>query len=355
MVDIATLEEKGDADVADRQYRVPSPEEAVDQLVGMLELKELEPAEEGGAHPHTEDRFLGPVFEQAFWRVFGGQVLAQCAVAAMRTVEPDRAIHSVHGYFLRPGDSTEPIEIGVERLRDGGSFSARRSQAYQGGRPILSMIASFQRPSPGPAHQLEMPAGIPEPGQLASPHELIGHVRHPVMQEWGRGRPFEIRHVDRPIYLEADRQPHAVNAVWMRTKASLPDDPAIHRAALLYASDYTLLEPVLRRHGLHWAKPGMKIASLDHAMWWHRDARADDWLLYVQNSPAAQGSRGLAQGHIFTTEGRLVATVAQEGMVRPPEGLGPKVKEQVRQAVLSRRKGRQDMEQRYRAAWSWRA
>lgn len=341
--------------MAERQYRVPSPEEAVEQLVGMLELEQLAPAEEGGTHPHTEDRFLGPVFEQAFWRVFGGQVLAQSAVAAMRTVEPARAIHSVHGYFLRPGDSAEPIEIGVERLRDGGSFSARRSQAYQDGRPILSMIASFQQPSPGPLHQLEMPSGIPEPDQLPAPHELIGHVRHPVMQEWGRGRPFEIRHVDRPIYLEEDRKPRAVNAVWMRTKTPLPDDPVIHRAALLYASDYTLLEPVLRRHGLYWAKPGMKVASLDHAMWWHRDARADEWLLYVQTSPAAQGSRGLAQGHIFTAEGRLVATVSQEGMVRRPEGIGPRVRERIQRSMTDRTKTRQQANRKYGATWSWRA
>lgn len=341
--------------MAEHQYRVPSPEEAVEQLVGMLELEQLAPAEEGGTHPHTEDRFLGPAFEQAFWRVFGGQVLAQSAVAAMRTVDPDRAIHSVHGYFLRPGDSAEPIEIGVERLRDGGSFSARRSQAYQGGVPILSMIASFQRRSSGPLHQLQMPAGIPEPDQLASPQELIGHVKHPVMQEWGRGRPFEIRHVDRPLYLEEDRDPRPVNAVWMRAKAPLPDDPVVHRAAILYASDYTLLEPVLRRHGLYWAKPGMKVASLDHAMWWHRDARADEWLLYVQTSPSAQSSRGLAQGHIFSAGGDLVVTVAQEGMVRRPEGLGAKVRERIQRSMVSRGSARQQAEHRYSPVWSWRS
>lgn len=315
----------------DRQYRVPTPEEAVEQLVGMMALEDL-PVSEESAHP--EDRFLGPVFEQAFWRVFGGQVLAQSAVAAMRTVAPDRVIHSVHGYFLRPGDATKPIEIGVERLRDGGSFSARRSQAYQDGRPILSMIASFQKPSPGPHHQHPMPAGIPAPEDLVAPHDLVGHVKHPVMQEWGHGRPFEIRHVERPLYLEQDRDPRPANAVWMRAKAPLPDDPDIHRAALLYASDYTLLEPVLRQHGLYWAKPGMKVASLDHAMWWHRDARADEWLLYVQDSPSAQSSRGLGMGYIYDRAGSLVASVAQEGMVREPQGLRPKIKETIQRSVL---------------------
>ncbi len=206
----------------ERPYRAPTPEEAVEQLVDMMALEDL-PVSEETAHP--EDRFMGPVFEQAFWRVFGGQVLAQSAVAAMRTVDPERAIHSVHGYFLRPGDATKPIEIGVERLRDGGSFSARRSQAYQDGRPILSMIASFQKPSPGPDHQHPMPSGIPDPEELSSPKSLVGHVRHPVMQEWGHGRPFEIRHVEQPLYLEQDRDARPANAVWMRAKLRCPMTP----------------------------------------------------------------------------------------------------------------------------------
>lgn len=335
--------------MSERPYRVPTPAEAVDRLVGMLDLEDLVPAD---GEPGAEDRFLGPVFDQAFWRVFGGQVLAQSAIAAMRTVDPERVIHSVHGYFLRPGDATKPIEIGVERLRDGGSFSARRSQAYQDGRPILSMIASFQRPSPGPTHQQDMPLDIPGPEELAAPHELVGHVKHPVMQEWAHGRPFEIRHVDRPIYLEEDTLPRAANAVWMRTRGPLPDDPNVHRAAILYASDYTLLEPVLRRHGLYWAKPGMKVASLDHAMWWHREARADEWLLYIQRSPSAQSSRGLGAGAIYTRDGALVATVAQEGMVRRPHGLKPRIQERVQQSMVRSSRTQRRLERQYSSTWA---
>lgn len=333
----------------ERPYRVPTPAEAVDRLVGMLDLEQLESAEDAGG---GEDLFRGPVFDQAFWRVFGGQVLAQSAIAAMRTVDPERIIHSVHGYFLRPGDATKPLEIGVERLRDGGSFSARRSQAYQDGRPILSMIASFQRPSPGPTHQREMPLDIPAPEELAAPHELVGHVKHPVMQEWGHGRPFEIRHVDRPIYLEGDAVPRPTNAVWMRARAPLPDDPTVHRAAILYASDYTLLEPVLRRHGLYWAKPGMKVASLDHAMWWHRDAAADEWLLHVQHSPSSQSSRGLSTGAIYNRDGALVATVAQEGMVRRPQGLKPRIQERIQQSMVRRPRASQKLDRKYGSAWA---
>lgn len=331
----------------ERPYRAPSPEEAVAQLVGMLQLTQVERQDDTG-----NELFDAPVFEQAFWRVFGGQVLAQAARAAMSTVPAERAIHSVHGYFLRPGDATRPLQISVERLRDGGSFSARRSQAYQDGKPILSMIASFQRPSPGPAHQIEMPANIPGPEELPEARELVGHVKHPVMQEWGHGRPFDIRHADRPVYLEADKQRRAVNAVWMRTKAELPDDPALHRAAILYASDYTLLEPILRRHGLYWAKPGMKLASLDHAMWWHREARADEWLLYIQDSPSTQSSRGLAMGSIFNRAGELVATVAQEGMVRPPQGLKSKLQERIQRSVVKSTKTHQAADRKYGSTWS---
>lgn len=327
------------------EYRIPSPQQSVANLVEMLNLQSL-PAEEGS----SEDRFLAPVFPQAFWRVFGGQVLAQATTAAMRTVDSSRVVHSVHGYFLRPGDASRPIEVSVERLRDGGSFSARRSQAYQDGTPILSMISSFQKPSPGLDHASVAPHDIPGPEDLATPEELVGHVKHPIVQEWGRGRPFEIRHVDRPIYLEADRDRRPTTAVWMRTRDRLPDDPNVHRAAILYASDYTLLEPVLRQHGVYWAKPGMKVASLDHAFWWHRDARADEWLLYLQQSPSAQSARGLGTGSIYSRDGRLVATVAQEGMVRAPQGLKPRIKERMQRLAVG--PGiHKELNRKYNSAW----
>ncbi|WP_300344763.1 acyl-CoA thioesterase II [Nesterenkonia sp.] len=328
------------------EYRVPDPQETVAQLVAMLDLQPLEAEDSEG-----RTRFLAPAFPQAFWRVFGGQVLAQSITAAMRTVDAERTVHSVHGYFLRAGDSSKPIEVAVERLRDGGSFSARRSQAYQDGRPILSMISSFQKPGPGLSHQMPMPQNLPAPEELASPDELVGHVKHPVVQEWGRGRPFEIRHVDRPIYLEADRDRRPTTAVWLKTRAELPDDPNIHRAAILYASDYTLLEPVLRQHGYYWAKPGLKVASLDHAFWWHRHARADQWLLYVQDSPSAQGARGLGTGSIYTQSGDLVATVAQEGMIRPPQGLRPKIQETFQRRAVGIGRSRRQLNQRYSSAW----
>lgn len=328
------------------QYRVPEPGEAVSQLERMLKLEVLEQDSDTG-----QTRFLAPVFPQAFWRVFGGQVLAQATSAAMRTVDPQRAAHSVHGYFLRPGDATEPIEVVVDELRDGGSFSARRSQAYQNGKPILSMIASFQQPAPGLTHCLPMPERIPQPEELAAPEELVGHVKHPVAQEWGRGRAFEIRHVDRPIYLDADRDLRPTNAVWMKTRGVLSGDPNTHRAAILYASDYTLLEPVLRAHGYFWAKPGLKVASLDHAFWWHRDARADQWLLYVQESPSAQGSRGLGTGSIFTRDGELVATVAQEGMIRAPQGIRPKIRESLQRRAVSGSRAQRALNQKYNSAW----
>ncbi|MDJ0319826.1 acyl-CoA thioesterase II [Pseudarthrobacter sp. PS3-L1] len=267
-----------------------------------------------------EDIFLGPSQRQPGQRVFGGQVLAQSIVAAVRTVEPDRDIHSMHGYFLRPGDANANITFGVERLRDGRSFSARRVHAYQNGKPILSMIASFQTADDGVEHQVRMPADVPDPESLPTTADLLGAFDHPVARHWAYERPFDIRHIDSPLYVSAKGPQQAVNAVWMKTFGPMPEDANLHRAALAYASDYTLLEAILRRHGLSWITPGMNVASLDHAMWWHRPARVDEWLLYVQDSPTAQGARGLAKGQIFNRQGELVATVAQEGMVRVPEG-----------------------------------
>jgi acyl-CoA thioesterase-2 len=297
-------------------------------LIQLLDLGELE-----GART-DEDIFLGPSQPQPRERVFGGQVLAQSLVASMRTVDPERFVHSMHGYFLRPGDANKPITFGVQRLRDGRSFSARRVHAYQEGVPILSMIASFQDLDEGLDHESEMPAGIPHPESLPSTAELLGKFDHPIAQHWAYERPFDIRHVDTPIYVSAKGKQEARNAVWMKTFGPMPDDSNLHRAALAYASDYTLLESILRRHGLSWITPGMSVASLDHAMWWHRPARVDEWLLYVQESPSAQGARGLATGKIFNQAGQHVASVAQEGMVRVPTDLKNKVVGAVQSKLL---------------------
>src|SRR3954467_15610296 len=219
------------------------------------------------------DIFVGRSQPMPHGRVFGGQVLAQSVIAAGRTVEEGdggpRHIHSLHGYFLRPGDSSHPIRFAVERLRDGRSFSARRVHAIQFGKPILSMIASFQDEAPGLDHQDPMP-DVPAPDELPTTRELLGHIDHPVAQYWARERPMDLRHVQSPLYWQAARERVARNAVGMRTPAPMPDDPLLHRAVLGYASDYTLLESVLRKHGGTWAMPGLKAASLDHAMWWHR-------------------------------------------------------------------------------------
>jgi acyl-CoA thioesterase-2 len=250
-------------------------------------------------------------------RVYGGQVLGQSLVAAQRTVDEDRPVHSLHAYFLRAGDSGEPITFSVERLRDGHSFSARRVHALQFGRPILSMIASFQSPAEGIDHQMSMPK-TPDPESLPSLMERFAQYDSPLVRSWASQRPIDLRHVESPLFLESTEERADRQSVWMRTADRIPDDPRLHAAILVYASDYTLLEPVLRRHGHSFASPGLKIASLDHAMWWHRPVRADEWLLYTQESPSATGARGLGSGRIFSQDGKLACTVAQEGMIRLP-------------------------------------
>jgi acyl-CoA thioesterase-2 len=264
----------------------------------------------------SEDIFTGVSQWMPHGRVFGGQVLAQSLVAAMRTTPQGRAVHSMHGYFLRPGDVNHNITFSVDRIHDGRSFSTRRTQAYQNGLPILSMIASFQDPSDGLEHQVEMPADVPAPEDLKSDTELLAGFDHPVGRYWRDERPFDLRHIPSPLYISVEGEHVAHQAVWFKTYDRLPDDPDLHRAALAYASDYTLLEPTMRRHGISWATPGLKIASLDHAMWFHRFGRVDEWLLYVQESPSATGGRGLSHARIYSREGMLVANVAQEGMLR---------------------------------------
>ncbi|MEA9986215.1 MULTISPECIES: acyl-CoA thioesterase [Subtercola] len=283
-----------------------------DPLSGMLTALNIT---DTGARTN-EDIFTGPSEWTPLGRVFGGQVLAQAIVAADRTVDDSRMVHSTHGYFLRPGDVRLPITFSVERIHDGRSFSTRRTQAYQNGLPILSIIASFQNEDEGLDHQADMPTGIPEPETLRSADDIVAQIDHPLARGWAHRRPFDIRYVTSPVFFEADPAHVAHQAVWIKSLGPLPDDPTLHRAALAYASDYTILESVLRRHGATWASPSLKMASLDHAMWWHRPARADEWLLYVQESPSASGGRGLSLGRMFSRDGTLVASVAQEGMIR---------------------------------------
>ena len=266
----------------------------------------------------NEDIFIGQSQWSALGRVFGGQVLAQSLVAAQRTLAEDRIIHSLHGYFLRPGKIELPITFSVDRVHDGRSFSTRRTQAYQSGLPILSMIASFQDSDDGLEHQVDMPTDIPQPEDLPTAAEVLAGVEHPIAKQWAMGRPFDMRHVPSPVFLSVDGPHVAHQAVWFTATGRLPDDPNLHRAALAYASDYSILEPIFRRHGVAWSTPGLKAASLDHAMWFHRFGRVDEWMLYVQESPNATGGRGLSFGRIFSRDGLLLASVAQEGMVRVP-------------------------------------
>ncbi|MEY4262806.1 MAG: hypothetical protein RLY88_514 [Actinomycetota bacterium] len=286
-----------------------------DPLAQMIETLDLQSA---GNSSKDEDLFIGPSQWMPHGRVFGGQVLAQSLVAASRTIE-NRNVHSMHGYFLRPGNMELPITFSVDRLRDGRSFSTRRVQAFQSDLPIFSMIASFQEEDPGLEHQDDFPSGIPEPESLPSAADLIGDNPHPVAQYWAKARPFDMRHVDSPIYFSVEGKPVAHQAVWLKALGPMPDDQSLHTAALAYASDYSILESIYRRHSIAWSHPGLKSASLDHAMWFHRPAKVDQWMLYVQESPSAQGGRGLALGRIFNSRGELLATVAQEGMVRVPE------------------------------------
>ena len=267
--------------------------------------------------------FLGRSQRMPHGRVFGGQVLAQCVMAAGRTVADvdaaggPRRIHSLHGYFMRPGDDTKPIRFAVERMRDGNSFSTRRVHALQDGLPILSMITSFQEEAAGLDHQDPMPS-VPPPDGLPSLQDLFGGIDHPGAAHLVK-RPIEQRHVEGHVFDRPAPERVARQHVWMKAMGALPDDPLIHAAVLAYASDYSLLEPVLRGHGLAWTDRRLRPASLDHAMWFHRPVRVDDWILYDQESPSASGGRGLAIGKMFAADGTMVATVAQEGMVRIKE------------------------------------
>lgn len=285
---------------------------AVDDLLRMLQLNPKE-SQDGF------ESFEAMTLNRESSRIYGGQVLAQAIVAGAQSVAADRTMHSIHAYFVRPGDVDQPLSFDVKKLNDGRSFSTRRIQASQASEEIFSAIASYQTDTQGAEHSSPAPENIPDPESLPTVAELVGHVPLPIAQAIAFERPFDIRHVDPPLWLAADPERKPSTAIWFKAFAPLGDDPIIHQAAIAYASDYVPVEPGLRAHGKYWLEQGMKVASLDHAVWFHRPARADEWLLYVLDSPSAQDARSLATGKIFTAEGVHVATVAQETMLRLPE------------------------------------
>jgi acyl-CoA thioesterase-2 len=252
-------------------------------------------------------------------QVFGGQVLGQALVAASRTVE-DRLVHSLHAYFLRRGDFNAPIVYQVERSRDGGSFTSRRVVAIQHGQPILTMSSSFHAAEPGSEHQAGMPV-VPPPEDLQDADvltaEILERVPEKVRRFFEHERPFEFRHVRPPDYRKPEKR-EPVKQVWFRLVDAAPDDPALHRCLLAYVSDYHLLDTADLPHGQPWFE--LQMASIDHAIWFHRDLRVDDWLLYSIDSPSRSSARGFARGSIFTRDGMLVASVVQEGLIRERPG-----------------------------------
>jgi acyl-CoA thioesterase-2 len=285
---------------------------AVRDLVSILDLEELD-----------LNLFRGRSPQSGWQRVFGGQVIGQALVAAVRTVD-GRPPHSMHAYFLLPGDPKVPIIYDVDRIRDGKSFTTRRVTARQHGHPIFSMLVSFHADEAGLDHQAKMP-DVPPPEKLPSEAEMREKLL-PVMPEsvrryYERERPIELRPVEFDRYL-GKQYPDGKFHVWIRATGKLPDDPAIHQCALAYASDFTLLDTALVPLGRTLFEKEFMAASLDHALWLHRPFRADDWLLYAQDTPNLHGSRGFARGLIFKRDGTLVASVAQEGLVRLRRGGG---------------------------------
>ncbi|HEX4027598.1 MAG TPA: acyl-CoA thioesterase II [Rhizomicrobium sp.] len=283
---------------------------ALGRLLALLDLEKIE-----------ENVFRGVSPPERMQRVFGGQVLAQALVAAMRTVPDERACHSFHAYFLRPGDPRVPILYEVDRSRDGTSFSVRRVVAIQHGAQIFVLAASFQKAESGYEHQAQMPV-VPDPESLEDDQQVLlrDSTLAPAMREWvARDRPFETRAVlgRGPFDGAGDRPARpAIDHIWLRTRGNLADDPNLHRVLLAFVSDMSLLDTALLPHGKS-IFSRVQVASLDHAMWFHRPFRADDWLLYVQDSPSASGARGFNRGAIYTRQGVLVASVNQEGLIRP--------------------------------------
>ncbi len=281
----------------------------LDELVTLLALEKIE-----------ENLFRGQSQDLGWGTVFGGQVLGQALSAAVQTVPRDRDVHSLHAYFLRPGDVTRPILYDVDRIRDGASFTTRRVVAIQGGKAIFNLAASFQKAESGFDHQAAMP-DAPPPDGLPTDIERVGKVKakipEPLLERALRPRPFEMRSTD-PVEedpFHPDRR-SPTRMVWFRAAGKLADDPALHRYLLAYASDHAFVTTALLPHGMSWLSPGMQVASLDHVMWFHRPVRVDEWLLYVIESPTAHGARGLVHGRIFTQSGVLVASSSQEGLLR---------------------------------------
>ncbi|MFF4898490.1 acyl-CoA thioesterase [Streptomyces sp. NPDC001068] len=285
--------------------------EALNDLLDLLDLEQIE-----------ENIFRGQSRSAVVPRVFGGQVAAQALVAAGRTVPADRHAHSLHAYFLRPGDPGAPIVYTVERIRDGRSFTTRRAVAVQHGRPIFTLSASFQVYEDGLDHQIPMPPA-PDPETLPTSVQRMsgyGHLPATMVEKFLEAREaIDLRYVEDPPFgrFGEPRDPHS--QVWFRTNGKLDDDPLLHVVLATYVSDMTLLDSVLLAHGRGgWAVGDVVGASLDHAMWFHRPFRADEWLLYDQESPSAHGGRGLGQARIYTQDGSLAISVIQEGVVRVP-------------------------------------
>jgi len=284
-----------------------APNAALKDLLATLTLEPLE-----------DNLFRGARGREGWQRVYGGQVLGQAMMAAAQTVDPGRPIHSLHGYFLLAGDPSLPIIYDVERIREGGSFTTRRVKAIQHGRAIFSMSASFHKQEEGFEHQSSMP-DVPPPESLPNPKELMGRLidRLPenMRRYFERELPIEMRVTDVSRYLSREKKDPVQN-IWIRASGPLPDDPVLHQAVLAYASDFTLLDTALIAHGKLLFDQDVQLASLDHALWYHRPFRADEWMLYVQDSPSAYGARGFCRGTIYARNGSLVASVAQEGLMR---------------------------------------
>ncbi|GDY31976.1 acyl-CoA thioesterase II [Gandjariella thermophila] len=284
---------------------VPRGQPVLDRLVALLDLERIE-----------ENIFRGVSPAESPVRVFGGQVAGQALVAAGRTVPEDRHVHSLHAYFIRPGDPRVPIVYEVDRIRDGRSFTTRRVVAIQHGKAIFSLSASFQLREHGLDHADAMPE-VPDPESLPSFADRVSEYGARLGDMAKLPRPIDLRYVTEPAFLSRESGPRdARHQVWMRADGSLPDNDLLHVCVLAYASDMTLLDAVLVRHGVYWGLDRVIGASLDHAMWFHRPFRADEWVLYDCASPSASGGRGLATGRFFDRDGTLIATVVQEGLLR---------------------------------------